>query len=432
MLRFAPSPTGDMHIGNLRVALLNYICSKQANEALTIRIEDLDTERNIEGKDAEILGLLELFGIEHETVSYQSENFKRHQLMALQLLNTNRAFNCFCTKETIDAKREAAKSAKKPFYYDGTCENLPLEERADNENPFSVRIKKPLTSIEFTDKIKGDKHFEPKEIDSFIILDQKKMPTHNFASAVDDMISDISLVIRGEDHFLDTPKQMAIRAALGYTKSIEYAHVPMILNDSNEKMTQKDEGSSVKWLLEEGFLPQTIINYLLLLGNNPPKEIFTLQEAIEFFDITKLSKEAVKFDMDKLRFINREQLKLMDDVELSRYVGFADADIGRAAKIYLQEVSTTKELKNKISAIFAEKKDPGKHSEHVVQLREILKSAPHFANFTDLKEYLMDKSNIKGDDFLASSRILLTGAEQGPDLDILYPYIKNYLTEIIR
>lgn len=432
MLRFAPSPTGDMHIGNLRVALFNFICSKQVNEALTIRIEDIDTKRIIEGKDAEILGLLKLFGIEYKTISYQSENFKRHQLMALQLLNTNRAFNCFCTSETLDAKRKAAKAAKKPYRYDGTCENLPLEERADNENPFSVRIKKPITAIDFTDKIKGDKHFEPEEIDSFIILDQNKMPTHNFACAVDDMISDISLIIRSEDHFSDTPKQMAIRAALGYTKSIEYAHLPMILNDTHEKMTLKDEGSSVKWLLEEGFLPQAIANYLLLLGNNTPKEIFTFKEAIAFFDITKLSKEAVKFDMDKLRFINREQLKRIDDVELSRYVGFADADIGRAAKIYLQELSTTKELKNKISAIFAEKKDAGQYSEYVAQFKEILKAAPHFESFAELKDYLTEKSGVKGKNFLKSSHILLTGTEDGPDLDILYPHIKNYLAEIIR
>lgn len=432
MLRFAPSPTGDMHIGNLRVALFNYIYSKQIKENLTIRIEDTDKARNIEGKDAEILGLLELFGIKHESVSYQSENKKRHQLMALQLINSKRAFNCFCTAEQLEADREAAKEAKKPYRYSGACENLAAEETIDNTNPFSVRIKKPLTAIDFTDKIKGDKHFEPEDIDSFIILRQDKMPTYNFACAIDDMISDISLVIRGEDHMSNTPKQMAIRAALGYTKSIEYAHLPIILNESGKKMSKRDDASSVKWLLEEGFLPQTIINYLVLIGNKPPKEIFSLEEAIDFFDITKLSKAAAKFDIDKLRFINREQLKLMDDLELSRFVGFADTDLGKLAKIYLEEASTTKELKAKISAIFSPKSDEGEYGEFVMQFKTLLKDAPHFATFSELKDFIIENSGVKGKNFFKSSRLLLTGAEHGPELDEIYPLIKNYLAEIIR
>lgn len=432
MLRFAPSPTGDMDVKSLRVALFNYIYSKQVNEGLTIRIEDTDKADNIEGKDAEILALLELFGIEYETRSYQSENFKRHQLMALQLLNTKRAFNCFCTSATLDAKKEAAKAKEKPYRYDGHCEKLTLEQTGDNENPFSVRIKKPLTAINFTDKIQGDKHFEPEEIDSFTILHQDKMPTYNFACAVDDMISDVSLIIREEEHLSNTPKQMAIRAALGYTKSIEYAHLPTILNAFDEKISKSDDTYSVKRLLEDGFLPQAIINYLILLGNKPPKEIFTLQEALEFFDLSKLSKKSEKFDMDKLRFINREHLKLMDNLELSRFVGFADADIGKLAKVYLQEISTTKELKAKISAIFAEKKDLGIYTTYVTQCRELLKSAPHFESFTELKDYLTKKSDIKGQELLKTCQILFTGAEDGPDLDILYPYIKNYLAEIIR
>ena len=429
MLRFAPSPTADMSIGDLRVALFNYIYSKQVNEQLTIRVEDTNKAENIEGKDAEFLGLLELFGIKYETVSYQSEGFKRHQLMALQLLNTQRAFNCFCTNKTLDAKQKAARKDKKTYRYDGTCENLTMAESGDNENPFSVRIKKPITAIEFTDKVKGDKHFEPEDIDSFIILDQNKMPSNIFAGAVDDMISDVSLVIRSEDHILNTPKQMAVRAALGYTKSIEYAHLPGILNNSGEKMSFKDDSFSVKHLLEEGFIPEAIINYLVLLGNDVPKEIFTLDEAVEFFDIAKVSTEAAKFDMEKLRFINCEHLNLMDDVELSRYVGFADADLGKAAKIYLEEVSTTKELKEKMAAIFSEKSED---NESVKQLKALLKQAPHFESFEKLQDYIIKESDIKDENLLKSIRNVLTGAEHGPDLETLYPLIKNYLAEIIR
>ncbi|MDH5464346.1 MAG: glutamate--tRNA ligase [Thiovulaceae bacterium] len=432
MLRFAPSPTGDMHIGNLRVALFNYIYSQQTHEPLTIRIEDTDQARNIEGKDKEILGLLELFGIEYESVSHQSDNKKRHQLMALQLINTQRAFNCFCTPEQLEADREAAKAAKKPYRYSGRCENLAAEQTIDNMNPFTVRIKKPLTSIDFTDKIKGEKHFEPEDIDSFIILREDKLPTYNFACAVDDMLSDITLVIRGEDHMSNTPKQMAIRAALGYTKSIEYAHLPIILNESGKKMSKRDDASSVKWLLEEGFIPAAISNYLCLLGNKPPKEIFDIKEAVEFFDITKLSKAAAKFDIDKLRFVNREQLKMLDDTELSRYVGFADAKIGKAAKIYLEEASTTKELKAKIAKIFSEKTECGEYTETVMTFKKVLQNAAHFETFDELKDYLIKETGIKGKMFFKSIRILLTGSENGPELPDLYPLIKDYLAEIIR
>ena len=432
MLRFAPSPTGDMHIGNLRVALFNYIYSQKSKEGLTIRIEDTDKARNIEGKDKEILDILNLFGIKYESVTYQSENIKRHQTFALQLLHTKRAFNCFCDEETLEAKRAAAKAAKKAYRYDGACEALPAEETIDNPKPFSVRLKKPMAAIEFVDKIKGSKHFEPEDIDSFIILRQDKHPTYNFACAVDDMLSDISLVIRGEDHLSNTPKQIAVRLALGYDKEIEYAHLPIILNETGKKMSKRDDASSVKWLLEEGFIPQAIINYLCLLGNKTPKEIFTLEEAIEWFDLAKLSKSAAKFDLSKLRFINREHLKMMDDTELSRYVGFADADIGKAAKIYLEEVSTTKELKEKISAIFAPKPRSGEYASTIETFSELLKSAPHFETFKEVQEFLTTQSGIKGKNFFKSIRILLTGAEHGPDLSELYPYIKNYLQEIIK
>lgn len=432
MLRFAPSPTGDMHIGNLRVALFNYIYAQKTGEGLTIRIEDTDQARNIEGKDKEILDILDLFGIKYEYVMYQSENIKKHQTFALQLLNNKRAFNCFCDEATLEEKREAAKLAKKPFRYDGTCENLPAAETIDNPRPFSVRIKKPNSAIEFDDLIKGPKHFEPEDIDSFIILRQDKNPTYNFACAVDDMLSDISLVIRGEDHISNTPKQIAVRYALGYDKEIKYAHLPIILNSAGKKMSKRDDASSVKWLLEEGFLPDAIINYLCLLGNKTPKEIFSLEEAIAWFDLSKLSKSAAKFDLDKLRFINREHLKRMDDTELSRYVGFADQDIGKAAKIYLDEASTTKDLKAKIGAIFAPKENFGAFEPYALQFREALKIAPFFDDFKDLQEYLIAQTGIKGKNFFKSIRLLLTGAEHGPELDQLYPYIKNYLQEIIK
>jgi len=432
MLRFASSPTGDMHIGNLRLALFNYILSVQKNEDLIIRIEDTDKERNIEGKDQEIIGLLDLFGIKYRDVIYQSDNLKYHRAMGIQLLHEKIAFNCFCTPETLQAKREKAKTEHKPYRYDDACLLLTPEQTIDNEAPFTVRLRKPSVNVEFTDVIKGPMSFKPEDIDSFIILRADKSPTYNFACAIDDMIADISMVIRGEDHVSDTPKQIAVRAALNYTKEIEYAHLPIILNDSGKKMNKCDDASSVKWLLEEGFLPSAIINYLILIGNKPPQEIFELTSAIEWFDLSKISKAPAKFDIDKLRFVNKKHLENLDDVELSRYVGFADKDIGKLAKIYLEEVSTTKELREKIGAIFAAKIVPEEFEEAAATMKDILKTAPFFEEFHDLKSYVMQESGLKGKSFLKALRILLSGAEHGPELDVMYPFIKNYLTEIVK
>ena len=432
MLRFAPSPTSDMHIGNLRVALFNYILSVQKNEGLVIRIEDTDKARNIEGKDNEIIGILDLFGIKYQDVVYQSGNLKYHRAMALQLLHEKIAFNCFCTPTVLKAKHEQAKADGKAYRYDDACLSLTPEQTIDNESEFTVRLRKPNVDVEFTDAIKGKISFSPSDIDSFVILNADKSPTYNFACAVDDMISDISMVIRSEDHLSNTPKQIAVRAALNYTKEIEYAHLPIILNKSGEKMSMHDDTSNVKWLLEEGFIPEAIINYLVLIGNKPPKEIFSLEEALEFFDLSKISTAPAKFDIDKLRFINRQHLDGLDDVELSRYVGFADGDIGKLAKIYLEEVSTTKELKVKIGAIFAEKTIPEEFKEAAVTMKEVLLKAPFFKAFDDFNSHIMKESGLKGNNFSVPLRLLLSGAEQGPDLAEMYPFIKNYMAEIVK
>jgi glutamyl-tRNA synthetase len=432
MLRFAPSPTGDMHIGNLRVALFNYIVSKQRGEDLIIRIEDTDKERNIEGKDQEILEILALFGIEYSQLMYQSNNYRFHSAMALQLLHEKKAFNCFCSPEWLEKKRDEAKENKVAYRYDGACENLPAELVIDNTNPFTVRLKKPEKAVVVHDHIKGEISFEPDDVDSFIIMRQDKTPTYNFACAVDDMLSDISLVIRGEDHMSNTPKQTHIRTSLGYAKEIEYAHLPIILNDAGKKMSKRDDASSVKWLLEEGFIPSAIANYLILIGNKPPKEIFTIQEAMEWFSLDNISKSPARFDIDKLKFINREHLKNLDARELSRYVGFADEEIGELARLYLEEAGTTKELKSKIKPIFEAKIIPDEFADAATTMREVILKAPYFDTYDAFKNYVSQESGLKGKNLFKPLRLLLTGAEHGPDLSEIYKHLQNYLREIVK
>ena len=432
MLRFAPSPTGDMHIGNLRVAIFNYIISKQKNENLIVRIEDTDKERNIEGKDKEILDLLALFTIEYSQVIYQSENIRFHTAMALQLMHEKKAFSCFCSAEWLEKKREEAKENKKPYRYDDACRNLPDELVLDNTNPFTIRIKKPDEAIIVKDHIKGEISFEPKDIDSFIIMRQDKTPTYNFACAVDDMLSDISTIIRGEDHMSNTPKQDLIRSSLGYDKKIQYAHLPIILNNDGKKMSKRDDASSVKWLLEEGYLPEAISNYLILIGNKPPQEIFKLQDAIQWLDLTKVSKSPARFDMAMLKHINKEHLKNLDAKELSRYVGFADEEIGELARVYLEEAGTTKELKSKIQPIFAQKVIPEEFIESANIITKSIKKSPYFEEYADFKNYIMKDSGLKGKNFFKPLRYLLTGTINGPDISKIYKYLKNYIGEIVK
>ncbi|MDD5717989.1 MAG: glutamate--tRNA ligase [Sulfuricurvum sp.] len=432
MLRFAPSPTGDMHIGNLRVAIFNYISSIQREEPLLIRIEDTDKERNIPGKEKEIFEILALFGIHYQEEQFQSNNLRFHRAMAIQLLQDKKAFNCFCTPESLDAKKGASKEAKVAYRYDGTCANLPAEAVIDNPNPFTIRLKKPKHPITVTDLIKGESTFAPEDIDSFILMRADKYPTYNFACAVDDMIADISLIIRGEDHLSNTPKQIAIHEALGYTKKVEYAHLPIILNNEGKKMSKRDNGSSVKWLLEEGFLPDAITNYLIMMGNKTPTEIFSLKEAVKWFDLKTLSKAPARFDLDKLKFINREHLKGLDPKELSRYVGFADEEIGQLAKIFLEEASTLKELRAKVGAVFAPKSVPEEYLEGFNLLRDLTRKAPHFDDYEAYKNYLIQHSGLKEKNLFKPLRLLLSGAEHGPELSDLYGALKNYLKEVAK
>jgi glutamyl-tRNA synthetase len=428
LLRFAPSPTGDMNIGNLRVAIFNYIMSKQLNEDLIIRIEDTDVEKNIEGKDKEILEILNLFSIEYKSVMHQSDSLKYHQKMALQLMTQKKAYACFCSDSKLDELKEESIKDGKPFKYDGFCETLSDETVLNTNAPFTVRIKKPEHNIKFTDLLKGDFDYAPFDVDSFIILRQDKTPTYNYACAVDDMIMDISLVIREEAHVSDTPKQIHIRESLGYTKEIKYVHLPIILNP----LTGENDTSSVKWLIDEGFLPSAIANYLVLMGNNTPTEIFTLEEAISWFKIENVSKDSAKFDIDKLRFINKKHLETIDDMRLSKILGFTDTDIGKLGKVFLEETTTIKEIKERVVKIFAQKDSYEGLHEEFLKVKECLQKAPFFNDFEELKKYISKQTNLEDDNLLKPLRYILTAADNGPNISDIYPLIKNYLGEIVK
>lgn len=415
MLRFAPSPTGDMRIDELRMAILNYLIAQQKKESFIVRIDDTDKEKVIEGKDTEIMQILEKFALVHDAVSHQSEKLHIYQTLAIRLLEKNKAFICTCGDEQL-----------KNEHYSGKCFDATKEKLAklkESGTPFVIRIKKPDTPIIYHDMMRGKIEIAPDAIDSFVILNAEGTPTHDFACACADMLLGVTMIIRSEEHITDTPKQKHIKMQLGYEDETLYAHLPAILSDENTL--------SVKWMFEQGFIPDAIINYLLLLGyTSAPSEIFTLPEAIEWFNIENISKSAPKFDIDKLRFINTEHLKMMDDKQLSTLFGFADAAIGKLAKLYLEEASTLKELEAKIHPIFAPKDFEGEWGAQMRTMEEIIQNAPMIDTFDDFKRYMMAQSGFSGKNFFKPLKLLLTGAEHGPELSTIYPLIKPYLLEI--
>ncbi|WP_086268469.1 glutamate--tRNA ligase [Campylobacter sp. P0103] len=427
MYRFAPSPTGDMHIGNLRVAIFNYIASLQDKSGFILRIEDTDKERNIEGKDKEIMEILKKFGIKWDTLYYQSQNLKFHQEFGAKLLIDKKAFLCFCDDETLEKKREEAARNGVAYRYDGSCESLSDEEILNNPRPAALRLKAPKTTQKFTDKIKGEIVFEPENIDSFVLLRADKTPTYNFACAIDDMLEGVTMIIRGEDHVSNTPKQNLIREALGYTQEISYAHLPIILNMDGKKMSKRDNSSSVSYLLDKGYMPEAIANYLILIGNKTPCEIFTIQEAASWFDISNISRSPAKFSEEKLAQINREHIKLASDDRLVE-LGFSSPDL---ARFYTQESSLIPEIIAKIDAINSAKIIPPQWQKEADEIRKVILNMQIPHSFDELKIVISDETNLKGKSLFMPLRLLLTGAEHGPELKDLYPLIKSDIKEIV-
>jgi glutamyl-tRNA synthetase len=388
MIRFAFSPTHDLSLSDLRMALLNYLYARQSNEPFIVRVEDNDKARFIEGKDQESLEILTLFGIAYTQLYYQSDNFKYHLQFASTLLDRKKAFICFCPEEKIP--------------YDRTCEHLSSEEILNNPSPFVIRMKK-----------------EHHDDDSFVIMRTDKYPTPLFARACDDMLQGVSTVICEEAHQSDAPQEEWVRHSLGYDQAIRYMYVPTF-------QCQENEGS-VTMLLNEGFMPEAIVNYLLA-----PNRILSFEEIFSSFDFQMLD-APVRFEREKLCFINREHIKRLNDMELSKRLGYACENIGKLAKMYTQEASTTQELKAKIDAIFAKKEPLAEGENESKMLQELILKAPYFEAFDDFKAYLETQSGLCGEALLRPLRFWLTGTEHGLEpLSLIYPLIKNYLKEIVR
>jgi len=402
-----------MQLNTLRIAIVNYLVARQRNLPFLVRIDDTDKARVIEGKDTEFMQILEKFSLIHDSVFHQSEHLHMHQTLAIRLLQEGKAFVCTCQTE------------ERP--YSGKCMALESSEYArlkESGETFVIRLKKPNASVGIQDTIQGDITASPDEIDSLVILNTDSTPTGNFASACDDMLGGVSCIITDADHTADTLKQVYIKQMLGFKEETRYAHLPAIEND--------EQTPSLTQLFKEGFIPDAIINYLLLLGyEDAPQEIFTLPEAISWFELEKFTTSPVRHDIDKLRMINREHLMRMDDKRLSGLFGFADADIGKLAKVYLHECFTIGELEEKIKPIFTPKPFDGSYESVMRNLQQVLTDAPMFDTYDALEAYVIQQTSLEREVLNIPLRLLLTGAKEGPALAEIYPYIRCYLLEVI-
>ena len=410
------SPTDDMHIGDLRIAILHYLSAAVRNEAFLIRIDDTDKDSFVEGKDTEILQIMQKFALKHDTVYHQSEHIAMHQRLAIRLLEEGKAFICTCTDTDHCHDRCIERSREE------------ITQLKAAQRPFVTRIKAPSEHLAVTDLLVGEITTPEEPIEHFTILKQDGTPTARFAAACDDMFDNITLVIRDRAAVSESLRESSLKQALGYTEKTEYLHLPPLSSAGDESIAE----ITVKSLFEEGFIPDAIINYLLLLDYpHAPGEIFTLPEAIAWFQPEKLAKKGAPFDKTILRKINQAHLKEMDEKRLSTLFGFADADIGRLAKLYLDEVSTINELEQKVKPIFAPKSFDNQWGTEMQLLQKILNEAPMIHSYDAFISYLLQESGLEASQLERALRLLLTGTLEGPPLSEIYPCINPYLLEVI-
>lgn len=324
--RFAPSPTGYMHIGNLRTALYEYLIAKSQGGKFILRIEDTDQGRLVEGATDVIYKTLEMTGLHHDEGPdiggeygpyIQSQRMGMYMDYALELVEKGEAYYCFCTKERLESLKESNAEGAAFAKYDRHCLGLSKEEvqaKLDAGEPFVIRQKMPDTgTTTFTDVVYGEISVDNTELDDQILMKADGFPTYNFANVVDDHLMHITHVVRGSEYLSSTPKYNLLYKAFGWEPPV-YVHLPAVMRDAHHKLSKRHGDKSFEDLVNEGYVVEAIVNYIALLGWSPADntEIFSLKELEEKFDIAGLSKSPSIFDIKKLTWMNGEYLKAMD------------------------------------------------------------------------------------------------------------------------
>ncbi|KJF46210.1 MULTISPECIES: glutamate--tRNA ligase [Bacillus] len=380
-VRYAPSPTGHLHIGNARTALFNYLFARSQGGKFIIRIEDTDQKRNVEGGEESQLRHLQWLGIDwDESIDKdggygpyrQSERNDIYKKYYDELLEKDLAYKCYCTAEELEAEREAQIARSEMPRYSGKCSHLSKEEEdkliAEGREP-SIRFRVPKGEIiKFDDMVKGEISFETDGIGDFVIVKKDGTPTYNFAVAVDDHLMKMTHILRGEDHISNTPKQIMVFNAFGWDVPL-FGHMTLIVNENRKKLSKRDE--SIIQFIEQyknlGYLPEALFNFIALLGWSPvgEEELFTKEQFIDIFDVNRLSKSPALFDMHKLKWVNNQYVKALD---LDQVVALTLPHLQKAGKVSEQLTEEENTWVRKLISLYHEQLSYGAE---IVELTEL-------------------------------------------------------------
>ena len=312
--RFAPSPTGPLHIGGVRTALFNWLLAKKNNGKYYLRIEDTDKERSKEQFKDQIINSLAWLGIRHDGEEYvQSKNIDKHTAIAGELIKKGFAYYCYCSTEELEDQKTLAKKKSLPFIYNRKCRDL----KDKKDEPAVLRFKSKISgSALIKDLVQGDKNISNSTIEDFVILRKDKTPTYQLSATVDDHEMKVTHIIRGDDHMINTFKQKQIYEAMSWEVP-NFAHIPLIHSDKGKKLSKRDNASTLEDYKKIGIMPDALRNYLLRLGwSYKDKEIFTKQESIDLFDLKGVGKSPSKLDMSRILSMNETYIKTIDEKNL--------------------------------------------------------------------------------------------------------------------
>ena len=454
--RYAPSPTGFMHIGNLRTAIFEYLLAKKYNGDFILRIEDTDQEREVEGAIDFIYNTLDLCGFKIDEGPNNEGNFgpyiqsKRKDIYkeyALKLVEMGKAYYCFCSEEELTKMREKADARKKPFLYDGRCSRLSkekIEENLKNNVPYVIRQKMPkegATIVE--DLIYGKVKIDNSVLDDQILLKSDGFPTYNFANVIDDHLMEITHVIRGKEYLDQTAKYNLLYEAFGWEKPT-YIHVAMVLGEDGNKLSKRNGDASFMDLYNEGYLPEAIVNYLSLLGWSPEtnQEVFSMEELISNFNEERISKSSSGYDVKKLKWFNHQYINKMDDEKYLSWIkkyfsnecDKSEEWLNHLLLIYKSHLNYGKEINELTSSFFnkefvidAEAKEFMESDEVIPKVVEVfkeeIKSTSNWSVETlqEVINNVKEKAGVKGKMLFMPIRIAASGIMHGPELaDTLY------------
>ena len=364
--RFAPSPTGPLHIGGVRTALFNWLYSKNQKGSFFLRIEDTDKERSKNEYKDQIIKSLKWIGVEHDGQEYiQSSKINDHINIAKELLKNGFAYKCYCTQEEIEEQKKRAKQKKLPYKYNRKCRNLKESDAPNGTDPvIRFKSKSEGNSI-LKDLVQGDIKIENYTIEDFVILRKDGTPTYNLSASVDDHQMNITHIIRGDDHKINTFKQMQIYLSMKWDLP-SFAHIPLIHTTEGKKLSKRDKASTLDDYSKIGVMPEALRNYLLRLGwSFKDKEIFTEEESIKYFNLEGIGKSPSKLDMSRILSMNEHYIKNIDENELFN-------QLTKYCEVYKEKIPNEKEEKIKSSLVFLKNKaktleDIFNNSQYIIQ-----------------------------------------------------------------